>query len=252
MALLLGVCVVAPGASVEAAEWDWMLAPYLWGAGVGLDVEVNNDAVFGGDVSFSDLLDKTEIAGMIHFEGRTGKAGFFVDAVYLSLADSGTTPAAPPLLPDGATFDSEIKMGKYEAVGFYRPKGGEYGFDVLLGVRAIDFDQQVEITRTTPTPATRTLDSSEMLLDGFVGARFARPFADRWWFQVRGDAGTGDTELSWSAVAGVGVWFGESRKYGLDLAYEHFAFEVEEQNGVVTVETESQFSGPIVGFIFRF
>jgi hypothetical protein len=143
-------------------------------------------------------------------------------------------------------------MGRYEAAGFYRLRGEAAGFDLFLGIRAIDFDQQVDVTWTTPSPASTSVSAADTLLDGFLGARFGMPFAKRFWFHVRGDAGTGDTELSWTANAGVGVWFGKKRKYGVDLAYEHFEFEVEGSSDVVDVESEVQLSGPIAGFVFRF
>ena len=244
--------VAMAGSKVAAAEWDWLLVPYVWGAGIGLDVEVNDDPVLGGDASFSDLLDKTEIAGMLHFEGRAGKAGFFADAVYMSLADSTTTPPDPPLLPDGAEADAELKMGRYEAAGFYRPGGGEHGLDVLLGVRLVDYDQQVDIERTTPTPASRSFGISDSFVDGFVGARFGMPFAERFWFQIRGDVGAGDTESSWTANGTVGAWLGKTKKYGLSLGYEHFEMEVEQSDGVAVIESETEFSGPFGAFVFRF
>lgn len=244
--------VLALSTTIQADEWEWTAVPYLWGAAANLDIEVNDDPVFGGDLAFSDLLDKLEIAGMLHFEGRSGRTGFFVDAAYLSLADATTTSPNPPLFPDGAAVDSEVEMGRYEAAGFYRLKGQAAGFDLFLGIRAIDLDEQVGITRSTPTPAATSESLADTLLDGFLGARFGMPFAKRFWFHVRGDVGTGDTEMSFTANAGVGMWLGKSRKYGLDLAYEHFEFEVESGGDVVTVKSEFQLSGPIAGFVLRF
>lgn len=252
VALHLIACVVVSASATQAAEWEWAVVPYLWAAGAGLDVEMNNDPVLGGDIAFPDLLDKLEIAGMVHFEGRTGQTGFFVDGEYLSTADSTMSPANPPLLPDGAAVDSELRMGRYEAAGFYRLKGEAFGFDLFLGVRVIDFDQQVNITRTTPSPAETSASASDTLLDGYFGARFGMPFGKRFWFNVRGDVGTGDTQLSWTANAGLGIWLGKSRKYGLELAYEHFEFEVEDPGDLVNVTSKCQISGPLVGFVILF
>ncbi len=237
----------------DASTWAWTVVPYLWGAGVSLDVSANDEPVFGGDLSFEDLLDKLDVAGMLHFEGRAGKAGFFVDGLYMSLSDSATSAPNPPLLPDGADVDSELSMGKYEAAGFYRLSGDQSWLNVFLGVRVVDYEAQVDVTRSTPTPAATSLGTADTFLNGFIGARFGFPFAERWQLQVRGDVGTGDTDLSWTATAGVGVWFGKNRKFGLDLLYQHFAIEIENSSGPgLTVESDVSFSGPGLGFAIRF
>ena len=252
VALPLLACVAVSGSVARAAEWEWAVVPYLWAAGAGLDVEINDNAVLGGDIAFTDLVDLLEAAGMVHFEGRTGRTGFFVDGAYVSTADSMTIAAHPPLLPDGAAIDSELKMGRYEAAGFYRFGDEAYGFDLFLGVRMIDFDQQVDVSWTTPTPGATSASASDTLLDGYLGGRFGMPFGKRYWFNVRGDIGTGDTELSWTANAGFGIWFGTNRKYGLELAYEHFELEVQDAGDLVDVKSTCQMSGPIAGFVIRF
>lgn len=251
-AWLVVVCLLVSGPAIRAAEWEWDLVPYLWAAGAGLDVAVNDDEVLEGDVAFTDLIDKVDMALMVHFEGRTGRAGFFVDGAYLSTSDSTTTPPAPPLLPAGATADSKLTMGRYEAAGFFRLANEKVGFDLFVGVRAIDFDQKVDLSWTEPRPDGTSADAAATFVDGFIGARIGIPFGERFWFNARADAGAGDTKLSWTANAGFGVWFGQHRKYGLELAYEHFEFEVEEPGGLVNVTTTCQMSGPLVGFVIRF
>lgn len=249
--LLLVACVALSGSMIQAAEWEWTVAPYLWAAGAGLDVEINDDPVLDGDIAFTDLLDKLEIAGMVHFEGRTGRTGFFVDGAYLSLDDSMTFTEDLPLFPDGGEVDSEMKMGRYETAGFYRFPGERSAFDLFLGVRLVDFDQRVEISRTEPEPAETSASASDTLLDGFLGARFGTEFGKRYWFNIRGDIGTGDTELSWTANAGIGVWLGQHRKYGLELLYEHFEMEVEDLGDLVGVKSTCQLSGPLFGFVIQ-
>jgi hypothetical protein len=246
--LALLACVLAPAPAIRAAEWEWTLIPYLWAAGAKLDIEESDDPVFGGDLEIPGLIDELEMVAMAHFEGQRSRAGFFVDAVYLSVAGSTPITARPPLFPTGAAVDSELIAGRYEGAGFYRWPLGKSAFDAVGGIRAVDFRPQVAISRTTPSAVTRTISADELLTDGFVGARFATPFGKRYGFHLRADAGTGDTDLSWTANAGFGVWFGSERKYGLDLAYEHFAFEVELDG----VKNTLEISGPLAGFVWRF
>jgi len=81
--LVFAACLLVPAAAVLAEEWDWLLAPYLWGIEPSLDVTVNDEVDLGGDADFSDVLDKLEMTAMIHFQGMRGRFGFFTDLAYL-------------------------------------------------------------------------------------------------------------------------------------------------------------------------
>ena len=130
---------------VHAAEWEWVLTPYLWGSDTSVDVFVSDEPVFGGDLEFSDLLDKLEFGAQSHFEGRRGKGGFFLDATFLHATDSQIIEAQP-LLPGGTEVRADSKLILVEAGGSFRPGGGAHGFDLLFGVRVIDIDMDIDIT----------------------------------------------------------------------------------------------------------
>ena len=95
--------------------------------GAGLDVGGNHED-FDGEVSFTDIVDKLEFAMMVHFEGRKGKAGFFVDAAYLSTEDSTTIPPNT-MLPGGADVESGVTMGRYEGAGSFSIDGRQTRVD---------------------------------------------------------------------------------------------------------------------------
>jgi hypothetical protein len=172
----LAICLWLPATGAQAGDWEWSIAPYIWGSDISLDVTANNEPVIGSTVDFGDLLDKTDLAGMVHFEGASGNAGFFVDLLYLSLSDDRTTAANPPL-PGGTMLGSELDTGVYEACGFYRVLAEGQVLDVFLGARLIDMDQETIVT--LPTMAVTTVGVSENFLDGFVGARYGRPIGAR-------------------------------------------------------------------------
>jgi len=93
---------------------------YLWGSDTSVDVFVNDEPVIGGDLSFSGLIDKLDFAAQIHFEGRRGKGGFFLDTTYLDTGDSLITEGRP-LLPDGTEVRTDTKTVMVEAGGTIRP-----------------------------------------------------------------------------------------------------------------------------------
>ena len=239
-------------AAADAAEgWEWTLAPYLWAPKTSLDVTVNDEPVIGGDLDFSDLLDKLDFSGQVHFEGRRGKTGFFLDLTYLSTSDSGTTSPRPPL-PGGTAIDSEVDTALFEAAGFYRPLGESHGLDLLLGVRIIDYQQTLDIALPSPSTVSTEVDVSKTYTDGFAGLRYVAPITGHWSLVVRGDVGAGDTEFTWNALALAAYGFGATGRNTLLFGYRHLEIELEGSDSAADVETELTMSGPIAGFAFRF
>lgn len=239
------------GADAGAADWEWTIVPYVWASDVGLDVDVSGDPVIAADVSFQDLLDKLDVGAQIHFEGRKGKGGFFVDLTFLSLSDDRTTSPDPPL-PGGTVIESSLDTGLYEGAGFYRPKGGERGFDVLFGVRVIDQEQVVEVTFPPPSSASTSSEISPTLTDGFIGARYTGAIGRKWAWGIRGDVGSGDTDVTWSANGLFSFTFDQAGHYTLAFGYRHMEIDFDEAGGGKDVSTTATFSGPLIGFAFRF
>ena len=131
-AILITGYLGAAASPARAADWDWILTPYLWGSSMKVDVFVKDEPVFGEDLSFPDLLDQLDLGFQLHFEGQRGKAGFFLDLTYLAVSDSETTPANPPL-PGGTVLGVDIDTTLFEAAGFYRPSGEALGLEPCEG-----------------------------------------------------------------------------------------------------------------------
>jgi hypothetical protein len=101
---------------LQAQEWEWTAVPYVWASDMSLDVKVDGDEVLGSDLDFSDLLDKLDLALQLHFEGRRGRGGFFVDVTYLETSDRSTTPPRA-ILPGGAQLDTDAETLLVEGAG---------------------------------------------------------------------------------------------------------------------------------------
>ena len=246
----LPVLCIAP-ASAQAEEWEWMLVPYLWAEDTSLDVYVNDDPIFGGDLGFDDLLDKLEFAFQLQFEGRRGKGGFFADFTTMSTSDSRITDERPPL-PGGTQLDADTDIIVFEAAGFYRPSGEALGLDLLLGARVIDLDLELGLTLPPPATETGTVGTSDTFTDGFAGLRYTAPLGESWLLALRGDVGAGDSDLAWNASAYLGYNFGQRDQFAVVFGYRYLDLEFEETEGDITVETDMVMSGPSAGFMFRF
>ena len=248
----VAVLVFLSSSHAQSAEkWEWELTPYLWASGVRADVSIDGDPTIGADATFSELVDDLDVAGMLHFEGRHGKLGFFTDAIFISLSDEQTRSADPPL-PGGTQTESELEMGIYEAGGFYRPSGKEFGFDFLYGLRFLDFDQDISVTIPPPVSASTSLEASSLYTDGIVGARYSMPMGKRWYFVIRGDVGAGDANLEWNGVVTFGFKCDQKGKYIVNGGYRYFKVDLDDEDNGVDVESDLTLQGPYIGFTFKF
>lgn len=250
-AAVLGMMVVGASAPALAADWEWTLVPYVWGPDSSLDLSVAGNEVFGGELSFPDLVDDLHMGGQLHFEGRRARWGFLLDVTYLDIREK-TTTAPRNLLPEGARFDTEFETILYEVGGFYRLTGEDSGLDLLLGVRVIDYDAEVDITLNPPAGPGTDASSSDTMTDGYLGLRYTAPLGEHWLLDLRGDVGAGDTDQAVNAAAYVGYQFGRDGRFTVLGGYRYLDLEIDDDDSLVATTTELTMAGPALGFAIRF
>ena len=185
-------------ALAAADDTEWLVAPYLWLS----DVTLDQSSGVSGSISASDLLDKTDTAGMIRMEAVWNRWGFTVDYIFLGLSESIALPPSPPNL--NIILDLDVSI--VELGGFFRPSGTDSGVDYLFGVRNINVDRTLLLTPSGGGP-TRRFDSDPQFTDAFVGARFLHLFDNNWDLTLRGDLSFGDSEGTVNLLASVGEQF---------------------------------------------
>src|SRR4029453_16752215 len=95
LALALGAALPAAAQGKSEDKFTFEVTPYLWAAGINGDIAVGT--VRGGgidvdvDASFSDIFQELDMAFMGMVEGRYGRWGLLLDAVYMQLSDNETT-----------------------------------------------------------------------------------------------------------------------------------------------------------------
>lgn len=240
---VLAACLWLSIGRAEAAEdWEWTFAPYFWVADMGMDMTIDDVPALGIDVKATDLLDKVELVFQAHFEGRRGRGGFFADLTYMEITDSLA-------VPNGPSIDADVTQILLEGGGLYRLKDESSGLELLFGVRVFEIDQVMEISDALNQT---TVDVTTTMTDGFVGLRYGGPIGKKWSYKLRGDVGTGDTELTWNAIVGFGYEMGKTGKYSLVLGYRYLQFEFEEEDGGAKIESDMTFSGPAIGLQIDF
>ncbi len=183
------------------------------------------------------------------YEARKQKWSFAGDVIYLSLSNSEDNSIS---IPGGATLGSQQDM-KAWVVGLY----GGYNVhqtervttDILAGVRYLSLDADAKLDITGPLPAglpSKELSESVNLWDGIVGINGKAMLSDKWNVRYHFDIGTGDSDLTWQALAGIGYRF---NSWGsVVLIYRHLEYD----QGKNKLLQNVSFSGPALGISFHF
>ena len=241
LATLLSLLIM-PGLSA-AQQGEWLVAPYIWAADVSWDIAARGS----GGVEFSDLVDKLDGAAMIRIEYVRNKIGFTFDYVDMSLSD-GTNISTPGPLPISVAIRADLDLSVFEAGAFYRPSATDSGVDFLAGIRDTDVDSTLLVTPANQP--TERFDTGKGITDIYVGARYLHRLDQSWDFSIRGDYGFGGSDGTLNLMASVG--WRSAGPFGMSLAYRHLAFEIDQKVEGEAVTNEFEFSGPALGFLFRF
>ena len=234
----LTLAFAAPQASA-AGDWEWMVAPYLWGAGIKTDMENESPPVDGSsDERFIDLLDELDGVFSIHAEGQNDQWGMFGDFLFLGLASEDSRTIAD--------IETDLDARLFELAGVWSPGDGKFeGFEVFGGLRQVDLDFTVQFDPVNPAFDTTSLDLGQTYNDFMLGARYMVPLSDRWSMTLRGDGSWGDTEGTWGASATFGYKAGPGSWL---IGYRYLSGEFGDDD----TDLEITLSGFQVGYGFRF
>lgn len=190
--IVLSLCFgVTPSAaeSSPADNWEFGAEVYMWGANIGGEASDGSNI----KIDFKDLFNNLEMAFMGTFLVRKGKWSLMTDAIYMDVEDaekiSGehvqvelTAKILTPVV--GYTF-LETKRGALSLLG-----GARYLY--------LDGNLRVEQYRT---------DDSGHVWDGIIGIRGKLNLSETWYLSGHLDIGTGDSDMTWQALAGIGYRF---------------------------------------------
>jgi hypothetical protein len=251
----------ADNAVAQSATDDWQFRAVIYGylptiggksafpAGSGTSVNVDADTI----------LDNLKFTFMGTLEVQKGRWGAFTDVLYMDVGGSKNETRDVTIgnehLPAGvnANLTLDIKGAVWELAGSYRALATpETTVDVFAGTRLLSVKQNLGWDFSAdvgPIVGPGRQGSSEIKIDnwdGIVGAKGRFAFGDRheWFVPYYVDVGTGDSDLTWQAIGGVGYAF----KWGDVIAtwrYLDYKFKSDQKLEDLT------FSGPQIGVAFR-
>lgn len=241
---LAGLCAASFSSQATAAEgdgWNWVIAPYIWFAGVSTDHSRDVPPSSGSSESdFDDILDKLDGALMLHAEGQGDHFGLFGDLVFIGLGDSHEFD----LLDTKSQLDATL----FDAAMVWSPGDERFtGFELFGGLRYIDIDLDVKFIPNDPDLPTIEVNPGQSYSDFLLGARYNAKLSDRWGLTLRADGSFGETDGTWNTSA----VFDYKMKHGAWVfGYRYFNADLASEND--NVNTDITVHGPEVGYAFKF
>jgi hypothetical protein len=239
----------------SADNWQLSVTPYMWFS------EVTGHVISGGnripvDISFSDIWDALDCAGLVHVEAAKERWGVFVDPLYMKL---GASKDVTVIVPDGedvvltAQTKVALEMWMVEFGGFYRlaqwsPAGEDNRttkLDILGGARYWNFDQTIK------SGAFRS-DISADWTDPFVGMRVSAPVNDWLSLNARADVGgfqvsSDASNVSWNIFVGPAIKLSDNTS--LVGGYRWLTLDRDKSSDS---KTDVTLRGPLVALQIRF
>lgn len=265
--LLAALCAVAAlvpfrtQAEPTTDQWQWNATVYLWLPSLGGDTSFPPSG--GGpsiDITADQILDSLNFAFMGAFEGRKGPWGLATDVIYLDLGASkkATRDFGLGQVDVPANVNANLKL---DMTGWLWTLAGSYAvvqqdnfsLNVLAGARMLDLEQKLGWTfngdiSELPLPgrsgSSRVKDTN---WDAIVGVKGRATFGaeGNWYVPYYLDVGTGDSDLTWQGMAGLGYRFGSVDVTGV---WRYLAYDFGNHTPIQSIN----FNGPALGATFRF
>ena len=260
LAALLPATAGAQQPASAAAGWEFALTPYLWLPNINGTLRFDVPPGAGGNpqvqVGADDYLQNLDMALMLSGEARKGAWAVITDVIYLDFSSETAEvktvsgPGGIVQTPINSNSQAGLKGLVWNLAASYAVSRSDTArFEILGGFRYLGLETKLDWQLAGPLalfPQSGSFSQKEELWDAIIGLRGKVRFGvGNWFVPYYLDAGTGSSELTWQAMAGIGY----SWKWGdVLLAYRHLSYE---QKGDKLVQ-ELQFSGPALGLTFRF
>jgi hypothetical protein len=267
VSLALASATVPPAASASdltAGDWKFRAQIYGWFPSVSGSTSLppSSGNGIGPSVDLSNYMDALQFAFMGGLEVRKGKVGLLTDYVYLNFeADKSARrdfTLSGPLglidIPAGAAADVKAGLSGYvwSLAGTYAlVEDPQWNMQLLGGVRylkakpSLDWRFTGNVGSLPPAAVAGSASASPGAWDAIIGAKGRINFGSGAWFApYYADIGTGRSDLTWQAMAGVGYNF----SWGdVVAAYRHLDYTFPSDY----VLKDLSFSGPAVSLGFR-
>lgn len=253
----LAAAAIPVAAQAQGSEtWKFGAAIYGWVPAIEGDLTLRSGTSTIG-ASMGTVLDTLKFAFMGTFEATYGKWGIWTDLVYGDFgSDTKSVPVHIGPITGTADVQLDVKSWIWTLAGSYNlVDTAENRTDFLFGARLLDMSNTLNYNVTgnsggggalpIPNPGAATASMSNW--DGVIGIKGRFMFGEgrRWFVNYVADIGTGQSDLTYQGVLGIGYDFG----WGSALAaWRYMGYEFDSSSHVQNLS----FNGPLIGLAFRF
>lgn len=227
----------------DATGWEVSVTPYAWMSGLTGDIGSIPGLPAGSvDLSFGDVLEDLDFAGMLMASARNGDWVVYLDTTYVRTSSS---EGLGGVVFDRVDIESTTTTFAL-AVGRTLASSPTGSLDAYIGARAWWLENTFDLRGTGGGRRDRTEEAS--WVNPLIGVAGRTAVGDRWTLfgalEVGGFGFGADSE--WSALAGA-TW-DVTDTFALNVGWRHLVVDYDE-DGVVFDVTQS---GPVLGATFRF
>lgn len=238
----------AVGAPAMAqSEWQFEVTPYAWLSGVDGDIgslPISGISPQHVSLSFGDIWDDLDFAGMLFASARHDPWVVYVDATYVKTTSKESLP------PVVDTLEVTSKTTTFAlAVGRSVSRDDRHNIDAYVGARAWWLENEFNATIAAGFGGgQRSAGTDANWVDPLIGVAGSYVASDRW--TLFGNAEVGGfgvgADNEWSVMAGATYNFNE--RFGVSMAYRVLAVDYSDDDIVYDVTQ----SGPVLGATFKF
>ena len=257
---ILSICAIAPGqATAQTSDLEFRATVYGYVPSLEGSMRFPTGAGATIDVKSDTLIDNTELALMSAFELQKGRWGGFADVMYFNVAADRSNTSAfdisgvqlPPGIAANASLD--VKTWVFTAAANFRAVATPRAtLDLFGGARMLKVKSELGWEFNTDFgpfagPARRGAGTSDNdNWDGIGGVKGRVSFSKDLGLFVPyyADAGAGQSDLTWQAMAGVGYAF---RHAELVAVWRYLEYEIDPAKRLENLN----FNGPTAGVTFR-
>lgn len=229
-------------------DWQYSASLYMFAPAIKGTTAAGSDI----DVSFDTLIHNLNMTFMGAFEARKGKWSALVDVLYLNVGanEGAQVPLTDSLgRPLGIQADASLKLRGWvlDAVGGYNVYDtSQASVDVIAGLRYLEMKTSFGLgLQGQRLGQAIESDTNATVWDGVVGVKGRANLAGDWFLPFYLDVGTGDSDLTWQVLAGIGYRF----DWGdVSLAYRYLKWDLGSSSPIDDIG----FSGPHLTATFRF
>jgi hypothetical protein len=265
--MLVAAALAAPmlfastAATAQTADsWKWQASIYAYLPDIsGRTTFPETGGSGGSTLDAETILDNLKMTFMGNIEASNGRWGVFTDAVYMDIGNTKSGyrdfTLGGAALPAGvaANVSYDLKGWAWTLAGTWRVASDPASkMDVLLGARLFDLRQTFgyEVTGDVGSiPVAGRAGTSEAKLsnwDAIVGVKGRFAFGDggKWFVPYYADIGTGESDLTFQVMGGLGYSFGWGDIIGV---WRYLDYDMKSGKKIESMT----FNGPAIAAVFH-